>query len=129
MPEIQKNADDFLLEVFIDKSINDKFIKSQWMRPGQTVQVIMKESLGFWAVFFAYVLPLLWILLTLILTSFVTPNEAIIAVAALIAVSLYFVVLYFVQKKLTGFFLRTFSIKLARIKNPVNEYSNDMLNQ
>lgn len=74
--------------------------------PGQEVSVIFRESLGFKALFYGYVLPFLLVLFMLIFSYYVTKNEIIAGLSGLGILLPYYIMLYFfrgVLKKIFNF--------------------------
>ncbi|MCL2416810.1 MAG: SoxR reducing system RseC family protein [Bacteroidales bacterium] len=69
---------------------------------GQSVNIVMKESLGLKAVFLAYVMPFIVCMIVLFGLSFVFENELIYGVGAILAAALYY------------FTLKQFSDKLSK---------------
>jgi sigma-E factor negative regulatory protein RseC len=63
---------------------------------GETVKVIMQQSMGFWALFVAYILPFIFVIAVLIaLTQFGTSEGLSGLLALLVLVPYYFLVYYF----------------------------------
>lgn len=78
--------------------------------PGDSVTVMMNESMGLKAVLFSYIIPLIVILAGLVAFSSLPVSEP---VAGLLALSLllpYFIILYLLRKKIDRSF--TFTLKL-----------------
>lgn len=67
---------------------------------GECVNVVLKESLGFWALFLGFVLPFLIILLTLIIVIYLTNNEGIAGLASLVILVPYYGILYLKRDQL-----------------------------
>ena len=63
--------------------------------PGQEVSVVFRESLGFKALLYGYVLPFLLVLCILIILFSVTENEVMAGLISLGALVPYYTVLYF----------------------------------
>lgn len=76
---------------------------------GEEVNVVAEESIGFKALFFGYLLPFIFVILTLIITSFFTDNEAIIGLLSLVVLAPYYLILSFYKDKLKKIF--TFKIQ------------------
>lgn len=76
---------------------------------GQEVQVILHQTLGFKALYLGYVQPFIVVLITLIITSFLTRNEVLAGLISLGALAPYYLVLYFYKEKIRNKF--TFAIK------------------
>ena len=57
---------------------------------GQSVNIVMQESLGLKAVFLAYVMPFIVCMVTLFGLSFVFENELIYGIGAVLAAALYY---------------------------------------
>ncbi|RLD63028.1 MAG: hypothetical protein DRJ01_04845 [Bacteroidetes bacterium] len=78
---------------------------------GEEVNVIAKESIGFKALFYGYLFPFIFIVSTLIITSFFTDNEAIIGLLSLVVLVPYYFILSFYKEKLK----KIFTFKLQKI--------------
>lgn len=76
---------------------------------GQQVNVMMQQKSGFWAVFYAYVLPLILVLSTLIIGSLINMNELTIGIFSIIILFPY----YFLLWHLRNDFLQKFDFKIA----------------
>lgn len=67
---------------------------------GETVKVLLKQSLGFKALFLAYILPFIVVITALfIFSSFV--NEGIAGILALLSLIPYYTILYFFKNKIS----------------------------
>ncbi len=75
---------------------------------GEEVNVVLKQSLGFRALFLSYVLPFLLVLFILIILSVITKNEAIAGIGALSVLIPYYITLFFLKDKIRKKF--TFTI-------------------
>lgn len=78
---------------------------------GEDVNVILKQSLGFRALFLGYLLPFLLIFLILIILTLITHNEAISGVGALSVLVPYYIILYALRKKIRKKFTFTINKK------------------
>ncbi len=88
---------------FQDKEIEiQNFSKSY--SPGQQVTVIFRESQGFTALFFGYILPFFLVLLTLIIAFEVLNNELISGILALAILIPYYTTLWFFRHLLKKIF-------------------------
>lgn len=76
--------------------------------PGQEVCVVFRESLGFKALFYGYILPFLLVLCVLIITFSITGNEVIAGLTALAVLLPYYITLYFFRH----FFKKIFKFEL-----------------
>ncbi len=72
--------------------------------PGQEVTVLFRESAGFTALFYGYILPFLLVMLVLIVLFETTSNEAIAGLAALGILIPYYITLYFFRHYLKKVF-------------------------
>ena len=63
--------------------------------PGQQVTVLFRESKGFTALFFGYVLPFLLVLLTLVISVEITQDELFSGLLALAILIPYYTIIYF----------------------------------
>lgn len=75
---------------------------------GEEVNVVLKQSLGFRALFLGYVLPFILIFLILIILTLITNNEAISGIGALFVLVPYYIILYALRNKIRKKF--TFTI-------------------
>jgi sigma-E factor negative regulatory protein RseC len=83
-------------------------------RENERVIIEGKESIGYKAVFWAFVLPLVILLLTLILTlSLLNFNETTAAIGAMAALIPYYLLLYLLRKKMASSF--QFAIKKSLV--------------
>lgn len=73
-------------------------------KPGDEITVLLKESQGFQALFYGYVLPFLLVLITLIITSAVTNNEFLAGLLSLGILIPYYIILYFLRDNLKKVF-------------------------
>ena len=80
-------------------------------RKGEEVKVLLKQTLGFKALFFGYVLPFILVLTFLIILSSATSNEVIAGVSSLGILVPYYWIIY--KKK--HYFNRVFSFELQKI--------------
>ncbi|MBT3209469.1 MAG: SoxR reducing system RseC family protein [Bacteroidetes bacterium] len=78
---------------------------------GETVNVIMQESLGFHAMFLGYIFPFILVLATLIVSSNFSNNEAISGLLSLSVLIPYYIILYFSKSSLK----KKFSFTLQKI--------------
>lgn len=67
---------------------------------GEEVNVVLKQSLGFRALFLGYVLPFMLVLLILIILTIITNNEAISGIGALSVLVPYYIILYVLRNKI-----------------------------
>ena len=73
-------------------------------KAGEEITVLLKESQGFQALFYGYVLPFLLVLFTLIITSAVTNNEFLAGLLSLGILIPYYITLYFLRDNLKKVF-------------------------
>ena len=88
---------------FQDKEIEIQNFSKAYL-PGQQVTVIFRESQGFTALFFGYVLPFVLVLLTLIIALSVLNNELIGGLLALAILIPYYTTLWFFRHLLKKIF-------------------------
>lgn len=69
-------------------------------RPGQLVEVTMKESLGFRALFLGYLLPFVILIATMFIASLVTANEGTIGLLAVGSLVPYYFLLYLFKNQI-----------------------------
>lgn len=87
-----------------DKVIEAVDIKNK-VKPGDWVTVVTKESMGLKAVFFAYILPFILIITSLIIGNVNSLNESISGLIALIILIPYYAILYLVKDILKKSFI------------------------
>lgn len=90
-----------------EKSV-EVFDYSNQYKIGEEVNVILKQSLGFRALFLGYVLPFLLVLTILIILTVITNNEAVAGICALSVLVPYYLILFLIKDKIKKQF--TFSI-------------------
>ncbi|MFA9370609.1 MAG: SoxR reducing system RseC family protein [Labilibaculum antarcticum] len=95
-----------------DKSI-DVIDYSNKFKVGEKVNLSYRESLGWLAMFFAYVLPFVLVVLALILATTITSNELISGISALAILLPYYIILSFFKRH----FKKTFSFTIEKIVN------------
>ena len=78
---------------------------------GDTVNVTLDQSSGLRSVFFAYVLPLIIILLTLFFIFFLSKNEVLAGIISLLTLVPYYWFLYINKEK----FKKTFNFKVNKL--------------
>lgn len=91
-----------------EKSV-EVFDYTNQYKVGEEVNVILKQSLGFRALFLGYVLPFILILLILIVLTVITNNEVISGIGALLVLVPYYITLFVLRNKIRKKF--TFTIK------------------
>lgn len=67
---------------------------------GQRVEVKLKASQGFSALFLGYLLPFFVLLTTMIIASNITQDEGIVGIAAILSLAPYYLALYFFRNKI-----------------------------
>lgn len=82
-----------------EKEVEIESWKGTYTR-GEFVEVIASESQGFRALFVAYILPLIILLITLIVLLQTTGNESLAAAASLGVLVPYYGVLYLLKEKI-----------------------------
>ncbi len=96
-----------------DKQIQVKnFGNQQWVID-EIVNVTMKRSMGNKAVFLGYLLPLFFLIITMVIATNITSNEAIIGISSIAAVGIYFYLLWLCSNKLKN----TFTFKIEKYTN------------
>lgn len=88
---------------FQDKEIEINEFNGSY-QPGQEVTVIFRESKGFTALFWGYILPFLVVLITLIVTLEITGNELKAGLISLGVLIPYYTTLYFLRHHLKKIF-------------------------
>jgi len=79
---------------------------------GQEVEIRMKESLGFHALFLGYVLPFILMIVILSISSFLTTNEAIVGLLSIGSLVPYYSLLYLLRNRIKK--------KFSYVVNPLN---------
>lgn len=82
-----------------------------FLQEGDTVQVRIRTSKGLKAVVYAFILPILLLFITLLISFHLLRNEAIAALVALTIVALYYTALYCLREKIR----KEFEFKLEKI--------------
>ncbi len=82
-----------------EKSV-DVFDFTNQYKLGEEVNVTLKQSLGFRALFLGYVLPFILILFILIILTAITNNEAISGIGALSVLVPYYIILYVLRNNI-----------------------------
>ena len=82
----------------------DKIIEVSGKYPdvkvGQNVIVALKQSLGFRALLFGYIIPFFVLLIALILAVSITDNEGAAGLISLASTAVYYLILFFFRKKI-----------------------------
>lgn len=76
---------------------------------GETVNVVMRESMGTQAVWLAYVVPLMVLMAAILVFWLCQASEVVMGLGSLGILALYYVILYFFRNKISKIF--TFSIE------------------
>lgn len=69
-------------------------------RVGQRVEVRLKASQGFNALFLGYLLPFIVLLSVMIITTNITKNEGVVGIAAILSLAPYYLALYLFRNKI-----------------------------
>lgn len=88
---------------FQDKEIEISHFTKEYT-PGQEVTIVFKESQGFTALFYGYVLPFLLVFATLIIMTSISDNELLAGLIALAVLIPYYTTLYFLRHLLKKVF-------------------------
>jgi len=88
---------------FQDKEIEIANV-GNFYTPGQEVTIVFKESQGFTALFYGYVLPFILVLFTLIIAVSLFKNELIAGLLALAILIPYYITIYFFRHLLKNVF-------------------------
>ena len=96
-----------------EKVIDIPLSSRQTVSAGQSVQIEGTTSQGLKAVWWAYTLPLILVVVSLFLFVYLTDSETFSAVLSLIVLAFYFAVLYFLRDK----FSQILSFKITNITN------------
>ncbi len=88
-----------------DKNIQIKYLGALNWKIGEVVNVTMKPSMGSKAVFYGYIFPFLFLIITLIVVANITSNEVVIGLSAIIGVAFYYFLLWLMRAKLNNSFV------------------------
>ena len=88
---------------FQDKEIEISHFTKKYS-PGQEVTILFRESQGFTALFYGYILPFILVLITLIIMTSVSDNELLAGLTALSILIPYYTTLYFLRHLLKKVF-------------------------
>ncbi len=91
-------------EVFLDFNITNDLYKI-----GENVNVLIDEGLGFKALIFAYMLPFIFVISTIIIMLNLNISETISGITSLLILFPYYIILYFYREKIKKSF--TFSLE------------------
>jgi sigma-E factor negative regulatory protein RseC len=83
-----------------EKDIEVDSVPGENFKPGDEVEVILKESLGLKAVLYAFVIPLAVLVIVGAVLSYVMDNELEAGLISLLCVAVYYLVLKLFRKKL-----------------------------
>ena len=100
----------------MEKSV-DIVDQSGRFHKGETVNIVMKESLGYRAILLGFVLPFIVLMLVLILVQKFTGNELKAGLSALAALVPYYLLLLLFKKHLKN----TFSFQLEKLSGSIDE--------
>jgi len=92
--------------------MEEKFIEisgSYNVEPGDTVTILMKQSMGYAALLLGYLLPLITVIFFLIILIAMDVNELIAGLSSIAAVFPYYLILFFFRKRINEKF--TFTLK------------------
>lgn len=104
--------------IYVDT--NDKSFRN-----GDRVNVLLEEKMGNLAVVFAYVLPFLVMISILIIGSYSKVSEPVMGAGVVIALTLYFTVLYLFRKQLGK--KMTFKVEKQNSFNPLNSLKDEIV--
>lgn len=93
-----------------EKSVDIYDYTNQY-KVGDIVNVMLKQTLGFRALFLGYVLPFIIVLFVLIGLTLITNNEAISGLGALLVLAPYYLSLYLLRNKIK----KDFAFKIYKI--------------
>jgi sigma-E factor negative regulatory protein RseC len=99
-----------------EKSV-DVIDRSGRFHQGETVNIVMKESLGYRAILLGFLLPFIVLILVLILVQSVTGNELKAGLSALAALVPYYLLLALFKNHLKN----TFSFQLEKLSASIDE--------
>ena len=82
-----------------EKSVEVYDFSNQYTK-GEQVNVILKQSLGFRALFLGYVLPFILVLFILIILTIITNNEAVSGIGSLLVLVPYYIILFVLKDRI-----------------------------
>lgn len=88
-----------------------EILSNQNFTIGENVNVIMQKALGFKALIYGYLIPFIFVLLALIVSSAITENEAISGIISLLVLIPYYLVLFLLRNR----FKKEFSFKISKL--------------
>lgn len=89
----------------VEKKIVEIYSDNQKYIVGEEVNVILKKSLGFKALFLGYILPFLLLVITLFTSLTITKNEGLAGLLSVGVLLPYYLGLYFFRKKISNTFI------------------------
>lgn len=89
------------------KTILIKYCDKSQYETGEEVEVVMRQTLGLKAVMFSYVNPLIILMILLLSLPSLGINELVSALFAILAVALYYLVLYLCRDRIAKNFIFT----------------------
>ncbi|HNV51231.1 MAG: SoxR reducing system RseC family protein [Bacteroidales bacterium] len=92
-----------------EKIIETPNPKTNIYKIGDQVEVTLKKSHGLKAVFYGYFLPFILVIISLLIIYKITKNQAVAGLISLTILIPYYIILYFLRKKMKSSFL--FAIK------------------
>lgn len=92
-----------------EKSVD--VIHNGTVKTGENVMVVLKQSLGYKALLLGYLFPFLIVLLSLILLTSLSDNEALAGIYSLVLLIPYYLVIFFLRKKIR----REFSFTIRKL--------------
>ena len=87
-------------------------VNNQTYTVGEHVNVIMKESLGMYAVLLSYILPLILFIVTMVISINIYKSEPLAGLLGLLTLIIYYIILYMFRSKLR----RQFSFSIQKIE-------------
>ena len=95
------------------KTIHIKECDSSLFSPGEEVEVVMQQTMGLKAVLFSYVYPLIILMILLLSLPRLNINELFSALLAVLAVAIYYLILYLCRDRIAKSFIFT----IAKLNN------------
>lgn len=85
--------------------------------PGDPVNVIMKESLGYLAILLGFIFPSVVLIVVMVLVHSFTGNDLAAGISALVSMAPYYFVIWLFRKHIK----KTFSFQLEKLSEPAHE--------
>ncbi len=89
----------------LKKKVIDVNVGDGDYKKGDEVTVVLKQKMGFVAVFYAYVLPLILIVLSLAMSNIFSKGDVFAGMLAIVVFIVYYILLYLCRNRLSKYFV------------------------